>query len=475
MTGKTNKTPPPKTGREVSDATTPAWSSPSVLVEDRTAAGPRCVCLNSVTWVVWKDFYSSEIYYAYGSGDSWSQPVSLGVRTVSAPAITVHNNQIYIAWRNYNDNFIFWSAYDGDGWSIPAQVPGARTFENPAICSYDGKLYLSCNAGQYAGQTAALIFMWFDGENWSDAMPAGLSVYSGPAMAVYNQALYIAVCPERGQPVVLCLIQADLVVARLSLGATVTDSGPALASDGDRLWLMWKGVNVPSLLSMPWGPGMSIGEIEQVNGAKTIFSPGLCGDFSGLRAIWKDYGTDELRTSTLLNGDASICKVSGKAIPYTYVTVSLAKGEMSQSYAPVIADGAGYWSTSFFANQSDGDVIEATASYEEGGPQSDAFVKVIGEPQYGVVSVSFVTPTYVCGKAPEPGQIIKGWRSSDGLLIVDYPVPPASNDSDGMHFRAPYIYPEALSEGDVLNLVSQFPDDGTMTPITSKPEGYLSS
>ncbi len=352
-------------------------------------------------------------------------------------------------------------------------VPGARTFENPAIASYDGYLYLACNAGDYAGQTAALSYSWFDGESWSDPQWTGLSVYSGPAMAPFDDALYIVACPGRDQPIAWCRIVSGVVTRSWSADQDkATNSGPALASDGDRLWFMWKDGYRSSLTSASWTEGAGWGDTLQVNGANTIFSPGLCGDFSGLRTVWKNYNDNTLYTNTLSVIGGKDNTVSGSTDPGNFVTVSLTKGEVSQSYPPVQADHDGRWSTRFFANLSDGSFVKATASFEEGAPQSDDFVKVVGMTQAGPLIVDSVTETYVSGKAPQPGQVIKGWRSTDGKLIVNYAVPSASGGGDGVSFKAQYLFPMALMEGDIINLVAQFPDGGTMSPYVTKSEGY---
>lgn len=450
-----------------------AWSSSTPIFPDRTAAGPRCACLNGVTWIVWKDLASSEIYYTQGRGGIWSRPESLGIRTVSAPTITVHNNQIHVAWRNYTDNFIFWSVYNGDEWSIPSRVPGAKTYENPTIASYDGYLYLACNSGDYAGQTAALSYNWFDGEGWSDPQWTGLSVYSGPAMAIYGHALYIVSCPGRGQPIAWCRIVSGKVRGSWSAGDDkVTDSGPALACDGDRLWFMWKNRYGTSLASASWTEDSGWSGTLQVNGASTIFSPGLCGDFSGLRTVWKNYSDNTLCTNTLSVIGGENNTISGSTGPRNFVTVCLAKGGMSQSYPPVQANDDGAWSMRVFANLSNGSVIKATASFEEGSPQSDAFVKVVGMSQSGPLVVDRVTETHVSGKAPQPGQVIKGWRSSDGVMVVNYSMSSATGKANSTHFDAPYLYPGAFRYGDTLNVVAQFPDDGTMTEFSGGPGPY---
>ncbi|PRX07186.1 UNVERIFIED_ORG: hypothetical protein BCL66_1131 [Martelella mediterranea] len=458
-----------KSGHLAAESAAPVWSAPSLLLTDRTAAGPRCTCLNGVTWVVWKDFQSSEIFYTYGRDGEWNPPVSRGIRTVSAPTITAHNNQIYIAWRNFTDNFIFWSAYSGAGWSMPSPVPGARTFENPTLASYDGKLYMACNAGGYAGQTAELSYNWFDGESWSEPQQSGLSVYSGPAMATHDNALYIVVCPGRGQPIAWCRIVSGSVTGRWYADQDkVTDSGPALASDGDQLWFMWKERYRSSLASAAWAEDTGWGETGQVNGSETIFSPGLCGDFSGLRTVWKNYSNSSLCTNTLAVTGGRDNLVSGSTSPGNYVTVSLTKGEMSQSYSPVQADDDGRWSTCIFARLSDGNIIKATTSFEKDGRQSDEYVRVVGMSQSGPLLIDSVTPAGVSGYAPQPGQIIKGWRSSDGLLVVAYTMP--SNSSK--RFEAPYLFYGAYKYGDTINLVSQFPDNGTMTKFSGGPAPY---
>lgn len=163
--------------------------------------------------------------------------------------------------------------------------------------------------------------------------------------------------------------------------------------------------------------------------------------------------------------------IAGTSFVNTWVTVTvLPPGGTPKKYPAVQTTEKGVWQVDIGTAASDGTVISAVASFEEDGVQSDAYVKVINQHQSGIFEISEVTQASVSGTAPQAGQVIHGWRLSDGKQIVDYTVPTVP--APGTAFNAPYLDPLTLPVGDLLYAVSAFPGGGTMTNFDTKPEGY---
>lgn len=159
--------------------------------------------------------------------------------------------------------------------------------------------------------------------------------------------------------------------------------------------------------------------------------------------------------------------VSGTAQPGTYITLTLSvKGSSPQTFPAVpVKDGTWKVQTGTVAPQDA--VFSATATFGQTGDPSDPYFKVVGQNQQGPLDVDSVSATNVTGTAPQPGQVIIGWRSSDGKKIVDKAL-----HGTETAFDISYLDGQTLAQHDQLNLVSAFPNNGTMTPYNSKPEGY---
>ncbi len=159
--------------------------------------------------------------------------------------------------------------------------------------------------------------------------------------------------------------------------------------------------------------------------------------------------------------------VTGTAQLGTYITLTLSiEGSGPQEF-PAVQSVDGNWEVPIGTVAPSGAVFSATARFGQTGDPSDAYVKVLNQNQKGFLVVDSVSETAVTGTAPQPAQVIMGWRSSDGKKIVDQALPGTETA-----FNIPYPDGLTLAQHDQLNLVSAFPDNGTMTPYNSKPEGY---
>ncbi|WP_180900611.1 Ig-like domain-containing protein [Martelella soudanensis] len=129
----------------------------------------------------------------------------------------------------------------------------------------------------------------------------------------------------------------------------------------------------------------------------------------------------------------------------------------------------GNWTINIPAALPTNAIFTAVAYYEEDQP-SDPYVKWVGHDIKMSPNITAVTSTSVTVNQLDPGpQEIIGWRSSDGMKIVDSSLNPSDSGTDHV---LPYLPGVTLSEHDQINLVSAFPDGGTMSEYDSKPEGY---
>ncbi|AJY47015.1 hypothetical protein [Martelella endophytica] len=452
-------------------ALVPLWGPPSQVASGITDDGPRCARLNGVDWIVWSTRFYNDIcviWYTYWSDGIWSDPQRFNVQARSAPAIAAYDGDIHVVWRNAVNNNVMWSVHDGHDWSDPRAVVGAQTSDAPALAACDGRLYLAWSTAE-----ATLAYALFDGTEWGAPQKTGFAISFGPALAALGDTLYCAVCLPGGGPVGYCQLSSGWTGSPTTLGID-TDAAPALASDGKQLWTAWKVAGSSSVMMAAGTPTTGLSGQALLGSARTSASPGLCGDAGGIRAVWQDSFTRSIYTATTVNvGAESSNTVSGRAGPGDYVSLSVDTGDGPISHYPARANTNGAWCVTVDTTLTKGTILSASAMKDLSGPPSDAFVVVLGSYQPGCLFISAVTDTLVQGKAPLPGQVIKGWRSSDGKLVVDCPLLPPIGLFDGTDFAARYLFPSALEKGDTLNLVSQFPDNGTMTPIVSKPQGYM--
>ncbi len=488
------------------EASSPSWSSPSTVSTMATDCGPRCARIDGVDWVVWKGKSDNYLWYTIGSDGQWSIPNGLGIQTSSSPAIAAYNGLVYVFWRDASDDYIYYATYDGHSWThVPGyRVPGSTTTAGPAAASFDGKLYLAWSASSKDLCTLSR----FDGSDWYGPQFNGYVIQAGPALAVGQNLLLYSYC----QTINGIGIARQVDNRGTTVPSAQSDDGPALASDSENLWVMWKDFNSGNLMTSTISDTQLIqpsSPSATASGMSTPYSPGMCGDSTGLRCVWADVENFTVKTSTRapvqpmpptpptprpipprptptptpttdrpvppqING-ADQNTISGVTAYNYYVTITVTSSEGDQlTNTQTQAKSDGSWACTLDYTLTQGMTIKAVTSEDKDSPASGAYVKVIGQFQTSPLRITSVETGQVSGVAPETGQVIKAWRQSDGALMVLYPVPAASPTSDGKTFTAPYVRDMKLNAGDLLCVVSQFPKDGTMTPFNRQYEGYSS-
>lgn len=158
--------------------------------------------------------------------------------------------------------------------------------------------------------------------------------------------------------------------------------------------------------------------------------------------------------------------VSGTTYPNTYVNLILSSSSGGKVEWPPMFSEDGNWSVEVGSGAPSDATFSATANYP-GGIASDPYVRALGHLEPGPVSINEVGLQQVSGEAPQPGQHILAWRSSDGKKMVDHTM-----QGSGTNFIAPYLDDMTLASGDSLNVVAALPQYGSMTPFSTAPEGY---
>ncbi|MAM11862.1 MAG: hypothetical protein CML23_15675 [Rhizobiaceae bacterium] len=146
---------------------------------------------------------------------------------------------------------------------------------------------------------------------------------------------------------------------------------------------------------------------------------------------------------------------------YVTLTVTSALGEQL-TQAQVQVDSHESWSYTLSYSLTPGMTVQAVASVDKNSTPSDAYIKVINQAQSGPLNLTGIKTDKVSGVAPDTGQIIKAWRSSDGAQMVNNKVP---STGDGKTFTFNYLSNMTLADNDLLSVVSEFKDNGTMTPF----------
>lgn len=158
--------------------------------------------------------------------------------------------------------------------------------------------------------------------------------------------------------------------------------------------------------------------------------------------------------------------VSGTTYPNTYVNLSFSGSAGGGATFPPVFSADGNWSVEVGPSVPSDATFSATANYP-GGIASEPFIRALGHFEPGPVNITEVGLHQMSGEAPQSGQHILAWRSSDGKKIVDHLM-----QGSGTNFVASYLDNMTLASGDFLNVVAALPQYGSMTPFSSAPEGY---
>ena len=471
--------------------TTPTWSQPVNIPQETTNAGPRCTRRNGIDWIVWKGESDNEVWYTNGTKEIWSTPISLGFKTNTAPAIAAYNDNIYVFWTDADSGRIVYAVYNDVIWERDPDyyVSIQRVSDGPALAVHDGRLYVA-----WKRDNNCLSYAWLEGETWYASWDTYIASAHMPAITAYSGKLYFAICSDQTGTISLYSLSGNILKKVDETGTDITtDAGPALASDGEKLWMMWKEMGGTSIASATRTAGTGWSGPVAMYDWGTQYSPGLCGDSYYLRLVWSELSGQNIYTTAHVEPGSSIrlippcithyaaegneiIEIAGKTAPGAYVFLELYNGTFTQHQPPTMADVSGNWLVSIEPVPAlEYNLVTINASIYEDSKPSDDYTQVLTLKHVPPPVISSVTDQSVSGETSPIARIIKGWRLSDGALMVDYRVPTWSDNTHDLHFEAEYCNALTLEQGDTLFLVAQDQASRAMSPYAFAPEGYSRS
>lgn len=217
---------------------------------------------------------------SFGAFDSANGFRSLGAipDAVSAgpPALTVFQGRLYAAWRSLgnitvgmvrgNEHWILYSSFDlaAQKWAAPLNIVHANSTAGPSLAAVNDRLYavwrgtgsLTFHGPNRDPGDPLIYYASFDGKSWSaqtlplPTIPGATTAWGASAV---NWAGHLCVGWRGNQPwdgangdqtIYLAQYEPDQGWEPLKFfSAPIPTSafGPSLASDGDRLWIGWRG------------------------------------------------------------------------------------------------------------------------------------------------------------------------------------------------------------------------------------------
>lgn len=476
------------------NAAAPVWSPFTRVSPVLTDAGPNCSRREGIDWIVWKGATDNQIWYTNGTQYGWSEAKYLGARTNYAPAIASYQDQIYIFWTDADSGQITYAVYDGNEWKRNPDyyVNFQRPDAGPELAVYDGRLYVTWKRGNFISYT------WLKGKTMYGSWDTYVETAHTPAIAAYGDKLYFAFAGKEGGTISLYSLYGNIFQKVDETGTdTTTFAAPSLASDGEKLWMMW------NQMSGTWNWTFSATRTADtgwtsplpLDGVNTYHPVGLCGDSCYLRVACTEAGAEGIDTNCMVEPGTSlrlippeitgfkydragtVKEVEGNTASSAYVSLSVSNDSETRDYPTVQAGIYGTWAVKVDATMSSvNDIASATTTILDGGTPSDAGMLSFNlNDRPSRPQISSVTQTAVSGFTTPKGPVIKGWRASDGTLVVDYTVPTSPGNADIMPFSTPYLHSLPLEQGDTICLVAQNPTNGTMSYYAKAIEGYCGS
>jgi len=172
----------------------------------------------------------------------------------SAPAMAAVNGRLYIAFQadDPSHRLVIMSSPDGSDWTNPGPrltIPGIAIGSAPAVAAFNNRLYIAFQAD--GGSNALFVASSADGLNFTTPVlvdpEIGVQTSSRPAMTVFNNQLYISLQDSSPFPGVF----HHLVVTSSVDGVHFTNpargfsgilmgSGPAMTALGGRLYISFQ-------------------------------------------------------------------------------------------------------------------------------------------------------------------------------------------------------------------------------------------
>jgi hypothetical protein len=242
--------------------------------------------------VVFMHLHSSHAANAF----SWSSGNMVGQKSLRPPAMAAFNGKLYVIYVSedtsaFSSSGELWvtSSSDGITWSINDTFTkqsiwldvNHNTHISPALAVYNNKLYMAYVAGD--GSNALMMASSSDGINWSDgtAVPNQYT-HRSPSLAVYNNKLYVAFVADNKSASLLIDSydgtnwSGDSLVSSSSVSQSSSES-PALAAFNNQLYIVFAANNSSRDIiyalydGTGWSNDTPIGQVTQGSPAMTVF------------------------------------------------------------------------------------------------------------------------------------------------------------------------------------------------------------
>jgi hypothetical protein len=180
--------------------------------------------------------------------------VTLSQTSGHGPALTAFNNALVLAWAGYHNDYlnVASSTDAGQTWGSPTVItseetvvgepyPKEQTVTTPAIATLNGLFYVAWAGTD--GHHSLNLMQSSDLKSFSDQviLPTfGLREGTGPALAVFENALFVAWTDKNNQLNLASIYQGTFYNWD-QVGSETSYSSPALAADASYLYLAWTG------------------------------------------------------------------------------------------------------------------------------------------------------------------------------------------------------------------------------------------
>lgn len=178
---------------------------------------------------------------------------NLGAQTATYPALCAFNGKLYMTYRGDNHSDIYQATFDGRSWAGNKRLKDISsidpdTAKSPALAVYNGKVYMA-----YRGEEKKDIYLaTFDGNSWagnkkiSEISAISPKTSESPALAVYNGKLYMAYRGDDHADIYLATFDGnawsgDKKISEISSIHPKTSESPALAVFGGKLYMAYRG------------------------------------------------------------------------------------------------------------------------------------------------------------------------------------------------------------------------------------------
>lgn len=195
-------------------------------------------------WIAWRD-KDSNIWTCRQAYGFWETPIKAPMQSAAGPGMAFHEGVLYLLARGQgSDTALSYTTYGPDGWAVPKSANGSTT-HSPACCSFEDRLVMVARQDNDAVMLSS--FSTSVGSWEAQEQVPNIGSANGPAIAVYNNALYM-VWRGSGPDQDLWYTSSKIgYIASSWLPQSHISSGssgaPCLATFKGHLQCCWRGVN----------------------------------------------------------------------------------------------------------------------------------------------------------------------------------------------------------------------------------------